>query len=118
MQNLSPDNILAALALGVVVLCFSLLQIFRRSIRDPKRRVAGEQDRVREIMVATRSSLLELQSILASEVPAPGRGEEFVISHAPALVRLGRGEVELLQKVSKYRLAAVGTQAGDAVKIH
>jgi hypothetical protein len=114
LQNIPLEGILVALGLGAIVLCLSLLHIFRKSVRHPKR----EQDRIRELLIATRSSLLELQSILASEVAPQVRGEEFGVSPTPAVARLGRGEVELLQKVSKYRMAAAGSQTGDSVKIH
>ena len=118
LQRMPMEGILAALGLGVLVLCLSLLQIFRKSIRAPKARSTREQDRIREVMIATRSSLLELQSILASEVAPQAGVEGFGASAAPAAALLGPGEVELLQKVSKYRMAAAGGQAGDSVKIH
>ena len=116
LQSLPPSAVLGALGFGVVILCFSLIQIFRRSVRNAKPRPSDE-DRIRELLISTRASLLELQCILASEAPLASVAECLVPSAQPAPALPGRGEVEFLQKVSKYRIAAAGVQP-EAAKIH
>ena len=94
MQDLITYGMLAFLGLGVIGLCASLVQLLRASIRT---RPARDPVKFREMVTSTRSALMELQTMLSSELT------ETTARQIASVTQLGRPEVELFQKIRKYQ---------------
>jgi hypothetical protein len=107
MQNLVTYCMLAFLVLGVIGLCASLVQLLRASIRPRPARDSLDRAKFHEMVASTRSSLMELQTMLSSEVA------ETTARQIASVTQLGRPEVELFQKVRKYRSRAEAAWGGQ-----
>ena len=97
MQDLITYGMLAFLGLGVIGLCASLVQLLRASIRTRPARLNLDPVKFREMVTSTRSALVELQTMLSSEVA------ETTARQVACVTQMGKPEVELFQKIRKYQ---------------
>ena len=97
MQNLVTYCMLGFLGLGAVGLCVSLVQLHRTFFRSRPTRASLDRVKFQEMVSSTRSALVELHTMLSSEVA------ETEARHAASVTILGRPEVELFQKIRKYQ---------------
>ena len=97
MQDLITYGVLAFLGLGAAGLCACLVQLLRASIRTRPARRSLDPVQFREMVTSTRSALIELQTMLSSEV------SETNARHMACVTQLGRPEVELFHKIRKYQ---------------
>jgi len=107
VKNLIPYAMLGFLILGVVGLCVSLVQLLKASLRTGSRRSGPDPVQLRAAVASTRASLVELRTILSSEVAGSATRQAGCIS------LLGRPEVELFQKVRKYQMAPPEAALGE-----
>jgi hypothetical protein len=99
MQDLVTYGMLLFLGLGAIGLCASLVQLLCASIRPRRPRASLDRAKFREMVASTRSSLMELETLLSSEVV------ETTARHAATVTLSGRPQVELFQKIRKYQAA-------------
>jgi len=97
IQDLVTYGMLSFLGLGAIGLCASLVQLLRASIRPRRTRSSLDRARFREMVASTRSSLMELQTLLSLEVAETGA------RHAATVTLSGTPQVELFQKIRKYQ---------------